>query len=152
MRIRLENLSKYVYVLSFEKYAPKLQKKGDMKKRKTKKVSKRGRFRQFQSKKWAKSDTKILFYTFCTYYLLCSYSMIICYRPLELPSPRLLRTYSKYLRTIKNKKGQILLEIRKYLLNFATEIIILSQNKQIVARMNEMTMMKAKCQAVHRRS
>ena len=40
VRIRLENLSKYVFVLSYEKYAPKLQNLCDIRKQNAKKVTK----------------------------------------------------------------------------------------------------------------
>jgi len=39
--IRLENLSKYFFVLSYEKYAPKLQNLCDIRKQNAKKVTKR---------------------------------------------------------------------------------------------------------------
>jgi len=47
--IRKENLSKYVFVLSFEKYAPKLQKIIETKSHKVKKVAKRDKISPFEN-------------------------------------------------------------------------------------------------------
>lgn len=47
--IRQENLSKYVFVLSFENYAPKLQKNIETKSYKVKKVAKRDKISPFEN-------------------------------------------------------------------------------------------------------
>ena len=49
-------MSKYVFVLSFEKYAPKLQKIIETKSHKDKKVAKRDKISPFESKKLHKND------------------------------------------------------------------------------------------------
>jgi len=48
---RQENLSKYVSVLSYEKYAPKLQKKWNIRKRNNKKIKKKRFFADFNEKR-----------------------------------------------------------------------------------------------------
>ena len=62
--IRCENLSKYVCVLSYEKYAPKLQNFWHIRKRKVKKVAKQVIFCHFLGKKMVKSDEKLHFLRF----------------------------------------------------------------------------------------
>jgi len=57
--IRQENLSKYVFVLSFEKYAPKLQKIIETKSHKAKKAAKRDKISPFESQNGIKM-TKLM--------------------------------------------------------------------------------------------
>ena len=54
-----DDLSKYVFVLSFEKYAPKLQKIIETKSHKAKKVTKRDKISPFESKNCIKM-TKLM--------------------------------------------------------------------------------------------
>ena len=61
MLIRLENLSKYFFVLSYEKYAPKLQNLCDIRKQNAKKVTKGSKNSHFNGHYDIKKQKSLVF-------------------------------------------------------------------------------------------